>query len=333
MDELLTVFSTRRIPHDNEQLTLTENTGQAQITETPSEVSLETSRDVIRALQSKPSFETLQLCLQWLSRAPNGFNVKIPGPQATQIISALVNEIAPNFWHLLKEENGRKYSNELKLLVRSLSSIAGIGALCARLRTWIAAGKQEETSKQKLPKSQVQSELRDALEVLHLVLRGKNTLRDLWQEVRNGSMKAIQRHLLGKELVSLVSSGKILSIAAETLEYCELSRHERDELSWLGEGKMFASWLGENARQLFKDTEEDNEDAQRAATSILVKALSLGYSGKLFDSTPGFSTNRSKTISWQLPFQGCCWEKNMHFLWIYGSLEVYRFWRRQGFCL
>ena len=276
MEGLLNVSSTRRISDRQDHLTPATRPDTTKVVEDASEVNLNAPQDVLHALQSKPSFDVLRSCLDWLHE-PHGFNIRIPGPQATQLISVLVNEIISNFWPLLKAD--RQHARELKFLVSSLSSVAGIGALCVRLRLLLDAGKVGKISKD--AKAKLQGDLRDALEVLHLNLRGKNILRTLWQGIEEGVSKVLQRQLLIKELIQQISSGKVLSICAEALEYCELSRAEKDDRSWLGDGKIYSSWLGENARQLFKRFDTDSADNQKLVASVVTKGLSLGNAGKV----------------------------------------------------
>ena len=285
MEGLLSVSSTKRLSKkdDEELLKPAEIPQPTQTIQVPSDSTSDlriiTSHDLLQTLQSKPSFEALKLCLQWLASPVDGFNIKIPGPQATRIISVLVNELTTDYWHVLRDDQGSRHVKERNLYVKSLSSVAGIGALCSRLRSLLDFGKQEQNTKAKITRKQLQNQIRDVLEIMHLVLRGKDTLENMWTEIRKKVNKPIQRQLLVKEIVTQIASGRILSLAAEALDFCELSRAGQHPLNWLGEGRVFSCWLGQNIRSTFEDVTDEDEDTRKLGASLLIRGISLGYSG------------------------------------------------------
>ena len=283
MDEqLLSVSSTKLFSHINvsKDLAPTNEDKPALRREVVSPQQFASSQDVLKALQSKPSFEVLRLCLAWLAPSQGDFNVKIPGPQATQIISTLVNEIVPIYWPLMSKPKAQNAS-ERKLLVQCLSSVAGLGALCARLRMLLGAGSKSEDAKSQVSSKNVQCDILDVLGVLNRILRGKGTLEYLWQEIDVSVTRPVQRHLLTKELVSLLASAKIQSLAAEALIFCGISRDEDNLLNWLGEERVYSSWLGDNIAHLVQTVSEENADAYKLGASLLNRGFFLGYNGKL----------------------------------------------------
>ena len=282
MDELLSVSSTKRFSHVNvsKDSAPTNEKKPALLEKVVAQQQFTSSQDVLKALQSKPSFEVLQSCLTWLVPSQGGFNIKIPGPKATQIISTLVNEIIPVYWPLINTSKAQ-HARERKLLAQCLSSIAGLGALCARLRMLLDARSESADTKSRIPSENIQGDILDVLGVLNQILRGKGTLEYLWQEIDVSVPRPVQRHLLTKELVSLLASGKIQSLAAEALHVCGISRGEDSLLNWLGEERLYCSWLGNNVTHLVKNAPEENVEAYKLGASLLNRGFFLGYNGKL----------------------------------------------------
>ena len=284
MNELLNVASTRRNQKDDPvpliiQEAPNQRTEQVQVSKVePGDPNLETPDDVLQALKSEPSLNTLKSCLVFLSIKKGDFNIKVPSPQSTQIIYALVNDVLPAYWSFLanSESTGVRYQ---KLFLDCLTSVAGLGALIVRLRTLLTASHEDGPSK--VGKKERIAVVRDVVEVFHRTLRGKKTLHKLLESIDEGISKPVQRHVLKKELVGLLSSGKILALCAEALIYCELPRAESHEVDWLGEGRIYASWLGENIHQAFVHAKLDGSDQSRMDSTVLSKGLLLGYGGRL----------------------------------------------------
>ena len=279
MDDLLSISSTRHFSQDTEPLLLSDIGQPDSPSPKPPKEQFESPADILQILQSKPSFESLQSCLDWLLNHDGEFDIHIPGPQATQIISTLVSDIVPAYWQMLKGPE-IQHKREFWLLVRCLSSVAGLGALCVRIRMLLDTRRQDNDFKPQVSKSVWREDVRDVLEMLHMILKGKYTGKTLWHGIDRVIANPVQRHLLIKELASMLASGKILSLSAEALSICDLSRVENDELSWLGEGLVYSSWLGENIRHLLTNVTAEDVDICKLGTSLLLKGLSLGYGGK-----------------------------------------------------
>ena len=274
MEDLLTVSSTKRVsrPEEEEHLSLAHHTEALKVAEPAPNVELKSSGDVLSALQNSPSFEVLRSCLRWLATPQEKFDIRVPGSQAAQIISALVNETIPNYWPLLNEN-----LKERKLLLKSLTSVASLGAIYLRLRTLLNNSRSESTTK--VLKAENARQVQDCLEVLQQILKGRSTLQILWKNIQELVEKPIQRHMLWNELLGFVASSRILSLAAEGLIYCDSSSTEDYEPGWVGDGRLYASWLGTNANNLASNT--DDFEARKASATILGRALSLGYIGQV----------------------------------------------------
>ena len=240
------------------------------------------SEDAIDALRSKPNPELLDRVLRWLNpkSAQDGrFNINSPGPQATQIIHLLVNDIIPTYWKFLRGKNDPSQSRRQLLIVRCLSSIAGIGAVTAQLRSFLAL-KDESQSKSNTDKSAKMQPIEDLLEVLDNILKKDSLITTIWKDISSSIVKTSQNVLLWKEFLYLVATGRILSLAAEanrTLN--EISPSIIDE-SWLGNGNSYTAWLGRNIENMIDFLQNEDVAARKALARCVSKALSLGYTGK-----------------------------------------------------
>ena len=275
MDELLQASTTRRLHRDEAQLTpLT----QASPKENLDELPIDSADNVLKILQSKPSFEALGRCLRWLTSSDrnksDGFNITIPSPQVAQTVNALVNEILPNFWHLLEGNKDLATAEQKSLLLKCLSSITGIGALAARLRALTAAFRGPSHDQKTTPRSDG-PQLQETVDVLQLILQGNKTVLRIWKDNERFIDKAVQRTLLCKELVSWLSSGRLLSVAAEALH----SKDLHAEKYWIGDGRLYSRWLGQNVKSIAAISNTNASKECKFAAQLLGKALSLGYIG------------------------------------------------------
>lgn len=235
--------------------------------------------DALEALRSKPSLDLLTRVLQFLdpSKANNeGFNIKIPGPRAAQLIFVLVSDTLPDYWGLLASPT---YARVQNLLLRSLKSVSGIGAIIAHLRLCLDAetgSKSEENPKlNETPKT-----LEDLLDALESLLRKDNFVLNICNDIAAFNLKPSQRNLLWKEFVSFVGGGRILSLAAEAHQYLRQQGSEIEKPCWLGSGKQYSTWLGRNLIHMLTDSKKENVEDLKQLAQLLGKALSLGYTGE-----------------------------------------------------
>ena len=237
-----------------------------ETTSTPTITRFSDAKEVLHAIQNRPSLETLSASLKWLSK-PENFRIKTPGPLSTEIIGSLVNDIVPHFWPILRDKN---HSKERKWLLYALTSVSGLGAVLARLK--LVLGKHST-----LVGGQKNYNVNDStqiLEVLDTLQEGDTFLTTIWADIHQFVQNSTQRTILWKELVSILASGRLLSLVAEALHPLE---SERKLFSWLGEGSVFTKWLGENINTLALNSKQHGVEALNSAALMLSKALSLGY--------------------------------------------------------
>lgn len=105
----------------------------------------------------------------------------------------------------------------------------------------------------------------------------EGVLRDLWKNAIANNMNCSPS--LWKELISLVTSGRILSAAAQAEQLLHDSNAERDK-HWFSDGQQYAAWLGRGIAQLTENLDvAHSASAFKELSSLLSKSFSLGYTG------------------------------------------------------
>lgn len=250
-------------------------------TQTPKkpDFAIKSPEDALEALKSKPDYATLGRALRWLNETAqqvDGFNIKTPGPKAAQIIFALINDIVPDYWETLSDGVGKKTS---LLLVQCLSSVAGIGAITSRFRLLLGLLKDNQKPAQVNSVSKTHP-VEILLNVLETILAKEDFLTAIWHDIGSYNLLSSQKSLQWKEFVSLVASGKLLSIASEVnLTLGDLSPSIKAG-SWVGDGTQYAAWLGRCMQHTIKALKDDNFEGQKALSQLLSKGLTLGYTGE-----------------------------------------------------
>ena len=234
--------------------------------------------DALEALKSNPDFATLTRALRWLRwTAPKvgDFDVKKPGPKAAQVIFTLVSDIIPNYWETLSGEDG-----EVKnLLIQCLSSVAGVGALTSRLHFLLSLMKDVTKPAQVTSTSKAQA-LETVIDFFETLLAKRDFVTTIWHGIKGCNLHESQQSLQWKEFVSLVASGKVLSIASEaSLTLTDYSPRIKAG-SWVGDGNQYASWLGRCVEHTIEAVKDDDVEGHKALSQLLSKALTLGYTGQ-----------------------------------------------------
>ncbi len=257
--------------------------------------SVTSPEDALEALRSNPDHETLNRALRWLnSNSSNntGFNVRKPSPMSAQIVFVLVNDILPNYWAALNDEDS---ANSLKIkhsLLHCISGVAGIGAVISYLR--LLLDRSKESVSQNSPKAEGNAQsLRMLLEVLEQMLCYDNYISSLWRDIWEYSTSPLKVSLLWKEVISLFASGKLLSVVSEANRISNDLSPDVQTGSWIGHGKRYSAWIGKNILSLIGALTDGQDDGQEAASKLLGKAIGLGYPGTC--SIPQSSITRTKT--------------------------------------
>ena len=275
MSDLLTPLQTRsrlEVNRAQDQLVPIE----AQQTKTPV-FAIKSPEDALDALKSKPDYATLTRALRWLNLTAtkaDGFNIKKPGPKAAQIIFTLVNDIVPDYWDALSSDNGE----EKTLLIQCISSVTGVGALTSRLRFSLGLLKDIPKPTQVNSTSRTQS-VESVLMVLETVLEREDFITTVWHDISDLDLHLSQKSMQWKEFVSLVASGKVLSVASEANRTLSDMNANIRAGSWVGIGSQYAAWLGRCIQHTIKAVKDDDVEGQKALSQLLSKGLCLGYTG------------------------------------------------------
>ena len=240
--------------------------------------NIKSSEDVLGLLQSRPSLELLAKALHWLDPSRNrddAFNIKIPNPQIAPIIFVLIEEIIPNYWRVLKEGKGQLR----KIVIRCLTSVAGLGAITARLRVLLDVDKEGENQTNiKGDGKNLWTE--DLIDVLQNILKKDTFVAGVWEDTSSMVSHAPQKALMWKELISFIAAGRILSLAGEADHLLHKSSKNIETRSWLADGNQYAAWLGRNIAHLISTVDSSDTETQKALAQMLEKGVKLGYTGE-----------------------------------------------------
>ena len=248
-------------------------------------VSLNNPKDALDTLKSKPDHQELNIVLRWLKSTADrheGFNIKVPGPKALEIIYILISDIIPIYWVTKNDSSVSDQSRERDLLIYCLSSVAGLGAITSRLRLLLSQLK-DPRGQSDVSGTRKTQPVELSLDVLEVILDNNGFVTSIWNDINACILHPSQKSLQWKEFVSLVASGKLLSIASEataTLNNLESSVRAG---SWVGDGHQYAAWLGSNLQHMLGALVAGDLEGPKMLSQLLKKALTLGYIGQLQD--------------------------------------------------
>lgn len=113
------------------------------------------------------------------------------------------------------------------------------------------------------------------------------TLQDALQEVLTPMWESTEVETMSnssvswKEFLSLVASGKIITVSAQAEEALSASKELRNR-SWIGDGLAYAKWIGNGVASLARrrGKETDNDKVWKPVAELLGKSFSIGYTGR-----------------------------------------------------
>ncbi|KAL7267417.1 telomere binding protein [Rhizina undulata] len=258
--------------------------------------SLSNNDDILIALRSKPSTQTLREILQNLlipNSSKSVINIFAPSPKSSLIVKTLLEVTLPDFWYVLDAKQRESFA-------RCLRSMTGLGGVLSTLKSFISVfrSKPEDDGTKR--------GIEELLEVLQMCLEGggkkQALVYGLWERTQNLESET-NRNIIWKELVSLLS-GKILSIAAEAEI---LLGRDTSEHRWVGVGKLYTGWLGKEIAKSALKLGDDDEAGQKALALLAGKAFGLGYADDLVEGLtysllhPKEELQRLRTIISHLP--------------------------------
>ncbi|KAJ5225687.1 hypothetical protein N7468_006912 [Penicillium chermesinum] len=284
MDDLLTAVKTVKQSNEPSSATIQPNNrNDAAI-----KISFDLAGDlaptqIIDLLKSRPSQEELSSVLATLdpynkSRKLN-LDLRIPGPATTQILQVLVSTTIPDHWAPLSDGKHSKDVKSKSALLRCLSSVPGIAALLSQLRLLISA----RNSPQKAEASSGHATIQDLLSVTAALLEPQDFLFRLRKDIETLYQNPTRQKIAWNELLALVASGKIISVAAEALT-CLNGAPPPASIIWISEGRSYAPWIGRNISLFISRLEPTDEPGLNSVASLTERSLSLGYSSLLIPS-------------------------------------------------
>ncbi|KAK8162833.1 telomere length regulation protein-domain-containing protein [Phyllosticta citrichinensis] len=249
MDDLLTAVKTTRIQEVN-----SEHHAPKPQHLTAISAATSTPDQALKALREQPDPQSLHDVLGFLQKSTQksaDFNVRVPGPLSAQIIGTLVNSTIPEYWETWEQSD----HNDRSVILQSLKSVGGLGALVARMKSLCV--EEQAQSQQQIKKARsTRSQIRIILDVLSRLITGSDFASAIWTDVNKFISASNQRQILWREFVSLTASGRIVSISAQAEDLLK-ETSVQVESTWLSSGPRFATWIGCNVVTLLGSGQGD----------------------------------------------------------------------------
>ncbi|OTB03788.1 hypothetical protein M426DRAFT_321502 [Hypoxylon sp. CI-4A] len=276
MEDLLTPVSQtyRKSSPSEELIGLSKSIEPTSVPTTKPEVRVSSPEEALEALKNQPSYETLSSTLRYLQKGLEGshaFDIRKPTPLSAQIVHVLVTEITPNYWTVLQDASKEGKRSNAYLLASCLQSLTGFNAVLAYLRALLKEAKSDSKS---LKGSPVGFNLDSSLELLTSLFQGHDELRRIWGSISSLESPA-QIRPMRQEFISLFTSGKIVSLAAEAEDVCQRIGQLKKK-PWISDVKRYISWLVRNVSYSAKH--QANEESLKLYAEISARAMRLGSS-------------------------------------------------------
>ncbi|RMZ85132.1 hypothetical protein DV738_g10, partial [Chaetothyriales sp. CBS 135597] len=218
-------------------------------------------------LRNQPEPDDLFAVLQYLQSGidgKHGFSVHIASPAASQVISAIVTNILPDYWHTYQRaELSSLETKSREYIVNVLRSVPGIGALLLQLKQLSTASVAQKPI------------LLDTTSVLAAVLKPSTTLRVLLQDTISLYPKQTLRHAVWQEVVALLAGSKVLSVASQAV--LSMSLEIGSDTAFVADGVQYAQWLARNISTAAISLSPNDSPSWAMLSRISKRGLNLGY--------------------------------------------------------
>ncbi|RYP90114.1 hypothetical protein DL770_003736 [Monosporascus sp. CRB-9-2] len=277
MEELLTpVSQAYRKRTDDEQL-LRPSEPIKSAPKPPAGFKGSSPGEALEVLKGQPSYDSLLSVLRYLRKGTQGkhsFDVRIPNPQAAQVIHVLITEIIPNYWTVLTEGSAGQLKGDVDILLACLQSIPGINAVLTYLRALLREAKGDRRGPKQ---SHAIFTISFILDALSRLLQEDDDLKRIWSPIHSLDNHT-QIRPLRQEFITLFTSGKIISLSAEAEDILRQADKLQDAV-WTGDGKSYIDWLGRNLVQWIRTGLTDNDS--KLCAEIVTRASRLAHSDNL----------------------------------------------------
>lgn len=227
------------------------------------------AEEVLQILRSSPdadAIEDLLLFLNQPSQKSAGFDIKTPTPSSAKVVNELINTTLTDFWDSSDQTN--------RSILDCLRSVAGIGAVLAKLRILVS---QHESTRQGVKKSDTTRPLSDLISVFSQLLNSNDLAQTIYADIDRLVDSQAKRTLLWKEYLALVGTGKIIASVAQAEDTVK-SAGGQNNPSWLSDGSKYSAWMGRNVSNMIHQA-GNNIKACKATAQLCGKALGIGYPG------------------------------------------------------
>ncbi|KAL7927564.1 telomere length regulation domain-containing protein [Trichoderma austrokoningii] len=282
MDELLTPVSTTYLKPQKDAKPLLSEVGPTKVVEVLQTSQVESPDEALELLRNQPGYDSLIQTLKYLTRdekQSDGFHIHVPGPKSAAIIHVLVTEIASNYWTLLKEggqdDGGEDSHNDAQLFIRCLQSVAGLNAVLTHLRALI---QEHKLGSKDSKRPDLALHISIFLDLLASALDGDEAIWTLWTGSAGGLGSDTSKKVQSQALLSLLTSGRVISTAAEAVEMAG-SKNIRASAIWITDGTKFSQWIAYNMIAWARQTK--NESELHFCSDLFQRGMSLGYSESL----------------------------------------------------
>ncbi|KAI9811374.1 MAG: telomere binding protein [Pycnora praestabilis] len=281
MDGLLTPLTSTSNASDWGLTEHVQDLGSVKQCQSQVPTSVSSLDEALQILQSNPSYDEFLSVLVYLDSGATrdgSFNIKIPGPKAAQLINTLVGTSIPDFWNIIDDGHShgtsKKSKNVKALMIRCLTSVTGLGALVAQLRSLITLSK---TGNHQGRNSEAFQLLAELLTIMTNIIGQKDFFTSMWADVHDLLVKATQRIILWKEFISFVAASRILSTAAEAEKVIKEANKSIGNDYWIANGNEYSKWIGQNVGNMAKNLQKEDVEAWTALARLLSRSFSLGY--------------------------------------------------------
>ena len=242
--------------------------------------SVSSPEQAFEILKQQPTEESFAAVMQYLEdgiHKKHNFSLHMPSAPAAQILNVLVNNVVPDRWGILKSNTASKVDKSIrKSLLLCMSSVAGIGAVVARIQSLLTSPQISKAG------SSQHTVFKDTVSFFGSITFHKNLVSDLLQRTQSSVGRPGQEQALWTEATSLLAGSKILNLFLEASTMSEL----KGEIpSWLQDPKEYCGWLGVNIAYAAISLTPVTEDAWKMLANLLKRALSLGHKGWCFCSS------------------------------------------------
>jgi hypothetical protein len=204
--------------------------------------TIKSASDALQVLNNEPDLETFKAVVQYFDKTRSQSTaLHIPSRTTTPILNALLQDVLPNYWSQLQDEESLK--GLLATLIRCLRGLPALGAVTGRLKLLIDECKKG--LKQPGRSSFLSNQLRCNLGLLSGMLQGDGFVLGVWRNLAASDLSITTKDAIWKSFGSTLTSSRLIATVWEAEDYAR-KMFDYDEKLWLGNGLEYMQWLTRN---------------------------------------------------------------------------------------